>query len=149
LGFVGDELAKVGGRAGKNRAAQAGTLLSLSIICGGVFLGAPTPYHWPASKPGRNSPIVWMPRSVSERVALATSGRSVPVLMYSGPGCGFLDHAPELKSLGIDCFLDRRAREVVGRSFVRPDRAGGGPGTMVLPAFGVIRSTAPHVCCAP
>src|SRR5262245_10207051 len=108
------------------------SLLSLSIICGGVFLGAPTPYHWPASKPGRNSPIVGMPGSVSERVALATSARSVPVLMYSGPGCGFLDRAPELKSLGIDCFLDRRAREVVGRSFVRPDRAGGGPGTMVL-----------------
>src|SRR5262245_61047572 len=84
LGFVGDELAKVGGRAGKNRAAQAGTLLSLSIICGGVFLGAPTPYHWLASKPGRNSPIVGMPGSVSERVALATaSARSVPALMYS------------------------------------------------------------------
>src|SRR5215470_2963103 len=29
------------------------------------------------------------------------------------------------------CFLDRSAREVVGRSVVRPDRASGGPGTMV------------------
>src|SRR5262249_5501202 len=60
------------------------SLLSLSIICGGVVLGAPTPYHWLDSKPGRNSPIVGMPGSVSERVALATaSARSVPALMYS------------------------------------------------------------------
>jgi len=50
----------------------------------------------------------------------------------SGPGFGLLDHAPELESLGIDCLLDRRAREVVGRSVVQPDRASGGPGTMVL-----------------
>src|SRR6266568_9367340 len=50
----------------------------------------------------------------------------------SGPGFGLLDHAPELKSLRIDRFLDRSAREVVRRSVVRPDRAGGGPGTMVL-----------------
>src|SRR5262249_3106906 len=60
------------------------SLLSLSIICGGVFLGAPTPYHWLASKPGRNSPIVAIPGSVSERVAVVTaSARSVPALMYS------------------------------------------------------------------
>src|SRR5262249_61874019 len=50
----------------------------------------------------------------------------------SGPGFGFLDHAPELKSLGIDCFLDRSAREVVRRSVIGTDRAGGGPGTMAL-----------------
>src|SRR6516162_6278851 len=50
----------------------------------------------------------------------------------SGPGFGFLDHAPELKSLGIDCFLDRSAREVVRRSVIGTDRAGGGPGTMIL-----------------
>src|SRR5262249_55540595 len=35
--------------------------------------------------------------------------------LASGRGFGFLDHAPELKSLGIDCFLDRSAREVVRR----------------------------------
>src|SRR6516164_5217305 len=50
----------------------------------------------------------------------------------SSPGFGFLDHAPELKSLGIDCFLDRSAREVVRRSVIGTDRAGGGPGTMIL-----------------
>src|SRR5262245_53485557 len=56
--------------------------LSLSTISVDVFLGVPTPYHWLASKPGRNSPIVGMPGSVSERVALATaSARSLPVLM--------------------------------------------------------------------
>src|SRR5262245_44707320 len=52
-------------------------------------------------------------------------------LMLSGR-FGFLEHAPELKSLGIDCVLDRSAREVVRRSVVRTDRAGGGPGTMAL-----------------
>src|SRR6516165_11538710 len=40
--------------------------------------------------------------------------------------------APELKSLRIDCFFDRAPREVVGRRVVRADRAGGGPGTMLL-----------------
>src|SRR5262249_7974621 len=52
-------------------------------------------------------------------------------LMLSGR-FGFLDHAPELKSLGIDCLLDRSAREVVRRSVIGTDRAGGGPGTMAL-----------------
>jgi len=50
----------------------------------------------------------------------------------SRPGFGLLDHAPELKSFRVDCFLDRRAGEVMGRSVVRADRAGGGPGTMAL-----------------
>src|SRR5215831_19909748 len=50
----------------------------------------------------------------------------------SGLSFGFLDEAPELKSLGIDCLFDRIAGEVIGRSAVRPDRARGGPGTMVL-----------------
>src|SRR5262245_35687318 len=49
----------------------------------------------------------------------------------SGRRFGFLQ-APELKSLRIDCLFDRAPREVVGRSVVRADRAGGGPGTMVL-----------------
>src|SRR5262245_6057586 len=45
---------------------------------------------------------------------------------------GFLEHAPELKSLVIDCLLDRSAREVMRRSVIRTDRAGGRPGTMAL-----------------
>src|SRR5262252_1089569 len=49
-----------------------------------------------------------------------------------------LAETPQLKPLGIDCFLDRIAGEVIGRSAVWPDRAGGGPGTWfcgsVLPA---------------
>jgi|SRR5215467_262395 len=49
----------------------------------------------------------------------------------SGLRFGFLQ-APELKSFGIDCFLDRAPREVVGRIIIRRDRAGGGPGAMVL-----------------
>src|SRR6516164_7142794 len=53
----------------------------------------------------------------------------------SGLSFGFLDEAPELKSLDIDCLFDRIAGEVIGRSAVRPDRARGGPGTMVLRAF--------------
>src|SRR5215831_3453777 len=50
----------------------------------------------------------------------------------SGPRFGFLGEAPELKSLRIDCFFDCTPREVMGRSVVRTDRAGGGPGTMML-----------------
>src|SRR5262249_53889932 len=50
----------------------------------------------------------------------------------SGPRFRFLGDAPELKSLRIDCFFDCTPREVMGRSVVRPDCAGGGPGTMVL-----------------
>src|SRR5215468_4875626 len=52
----------------------------------------------------------------------------------SGLRFGLLE-APELKSLGIDCLLDRSAGEVVRRSVIRTDRAGGGPGTMVLREF--------------
>jgi hypothetical protein len=48
---------------------------------------------------------------------------------------GRLTQAPELKSLGVDCFFDRMARKIVGRSIARPDCAGGGPGTMVLREF--------------
>src|SRR5262249_25987516 len=50
----------------------------------------------------------------------------------SGLRFRFLGDAPELKSLRIDCFFDCTPREVMGRSVVRPDCAGGGPGTMVL-----------------
>src|SRR5262249_29632799 len=96
LGLGGNELCKVAGRARKSSATELVSralilesarlalisALSLSTISVDVFLGAPTPYHWLASKPGRNSPIVGMPGSVSERVALATaSARSLPVLM--------------------------------------------------------------------
>src|SRR5262249_59853191 len=50
----------------------------------------------------------------------------------SALGFGFLDQAPELKSVRIDRFFDRVAREFIGWSVIRPDRAGGGPGTMRL-----------------
>src|SRR5262249_16134412 len=50
----------------------------------------------------------------------------------SDPSFAFLKKAPKLESLGIDCFFDRFAGEVIGRSVVGPDGAGGGPGTMVL-----------------
>src|SRR6516164_2610997 len=43
-----------------------------------------------------------------------------------------LGETPQLKPLRIDCFFDRAPREVVGRRVVRADRAGGGPGTMLL-----------------
>ena len=70
LGFVGDELAEVGGRAGKYRTAQSASralilgsakpalisLLSLSMISAGVFLGAPTPYQRSPRSPARNRP---------------------------------------------------------------------------------------------
>ncbi len=50
----------------------------------GVPFGAPTPYHWLASKPGRKSPTVGTSGNASERVAVVTaSGRSLPPLMYS------------------------------------------------------------------
>src|SRR5262245_10449865 len=63
LGFVGDELAEIGGRADKRRASKVGkprlylgigeaaliSLLSLSMISAGVFLGMPTPYQLLAS----------------------------------------------------------------------------------------------------
>ena len=63
IGFVGDELAKVGGRASDHRAAEVGeprfnfgsarpaliSLLSFSMMSAGVFLGAPTPKNALAS----------------------------------------------------------------------------------------------------
>src|SRR6516165_5818165 len=59
LGFVGDKFSKVGGRHRHRRAAQIGyprlhrgirepaliSLLSVSMISAGVFLGAPRPNH--------------------------------------------------------------------------------------------------------
>src|SRR5262249_30520544 len=47
-------------------------------------------------------------------------------------GFRLLAETPQLKPLRIDCFFDRIAGEVIWRSAVRPDRAGGGPGTVVL-----------------
>jgi hypothetical protein len=49
-----------------------------------------------------------------------------------------LGETPELKTLAIDCFLDRIAREVMGRNPVRADHAGNSPGTVVRREF------APH-----
>src|SRR5215831_18282362 len=68
-----------------------------------------------------------MPRDAAEPLWAGVS-----VSAFASGRSGFLEHAPELKSLGIDCLLDRSAREVVRRSVIRADRAGGGPGTMAL-----------------
>ena len=70
LGFVGDELAEVGGRAGKHRAARSASralilgsarpalisLLSFSTISAGVFLGAPRPNQRSPRSPARTRP---------------------------------------------------------------------------------------------
>src|SRR6516165_4853353 len=49
------------------------SLFSLSMISGGVFLGAATPNQLLASKPGRNSPTVGTPGRISERSAVVTA----------------------------------------------------------------------------
>src|SRR5262249_13861850 len=59
---------------GSARAALI-SLLSVSMILAGVFLGAPRPPHALASKPGRNSPTVGRSGSVSQRVAVVTAKR--------------------------------------------------------------------------
>src|SRR5262249_39314255 len=46
------------------------SLLILATMSAGVPLGAPTPYHWLDSKPGRNSPTVGTSGNASERVAV-------------------------------------------------------------------------------
>src|SRR6516162_113143 len=64
--------------------AAAISLLSLSTIAGGVFLGAPTPSQSPASKPGTNSLTVGTSGSAGERAAVVTaSARSFPLLTCS------------------------------------------------------------------
>src|SRR5262245_45878145 len=63
------------------------------------------------------------------------SSRRLVISADSSPDFGCLAQPPELKSLGIDGFFDGIAREIVGRSVVRSDRAGGGPGTMLLWEF--------------
>jgi|SRR5262245_31603043 len=47
-------------------------------------------------------------------------------------GFCLLAETPQLKPLGIDCFFDRIAGEIMGRRVVQPDGARGGPGTKVL-----------------
>src|SRR5262249_41403770 len=55
------------------------SLLSLSIICDGVFLGAPTPNQALASYPATNSPTVGISGNASARVDVVTAnGRSLP-----------------------------------------------------------------------
>jgi hypothetical protein len=49
------------------------SLLSLSMIFGGVFLGAPMPYQLAASYPGTKSPTGGMSGNASKRVALVTA----------------------------------------------------------------------------
>src|SRR6516165_1019795 len=59
------------------------SLLSLSMIPGGVSLGAPSPYQPIASYPGTNSLTVGTLGRASERVALVTArARRVPAWMY-------------------------------------------------------------------
>src|SRR5262249_23569642 len=66
---------------GSPRAALI-SILSFSMIAGDVSLGATSPTHWLASKPGMNSLSVGMSGSASERVAVVTANaRSLPVLM--------------------------------------------------------------------
>jgi hypothetical protein len=43
--------------------------------------------------------------------------------------------APKLKAFCVDCFLDRIARQVVGRSFVRCYCPGSSPGTVLARKF--------------
>jgi len=50
----------------------------------------------------------------------------------SGLRFGLLGQAPELKSFGVDCLLDRVARELMRRGLLRPDGASGGPRTQLL-----------------
>src|SRR5262249_13689075 len=71
--------------------------------------------------------VILMPRDAAQPLWAGVS-----VSAFASGRFGFFEHAPELKSLGIDCLLDRSAREVVRRSIIRTDRAGGGPGTMAL-----------------
>src|SRR6516164_6310911 len=60
------------------------SLLSLSTISVGVFLGAPTPNQGLASYPGTKSPTVGISGNASARVAAVTAnGRSLPALMCS------------------------------------------------------------------
>src|SRR6516162_10831216 len=57
---------------GSARAALI-SLLSVSMILAGVFLGAPRPPHALASKPRRNSPTVGRSGRLSQRVAVVTA----------------------------------------------------------------------------
>jgi len=60
------------------------SMLSLSTISAGVFLGATIPNHEAASKRRRNSPIVGTSGSTGKRVAVVTaSARSFLALTYS------------------------------------------------------------------
>src|SRR5215471_7430739 len=68
---------------GSARAALL-SLLSLSIISVGVFLGAAMPIHALDSKPDSISPKAGTSGRTSERVAVVTArGRNAPDLMYS------------------------------------------------------------------
>ena len=64
--------------------AALNSLLSLSTISMGVFMGAPTPNQAVTSKPGTKSPKGGTSGRASERVAVVTaSARSLPALMCS------------------------------------------------------------------
>src|SRR4030081_377005 len=60
------------------------SLLRLSLISAGAFLGAPPPYHPLASKPGRTSSTDGSSGNAGQRVALVTArARTLPVRTYS------------------------------------------------------------------
>src|SRR5215510_8587150 len=60
------------------------SLLSVSRMSTGVFLGAPMPNHTLTSKPGTDSPTVGMSGNSSKRFALVTaSARNLPLLTCS------------------------------------------------------------------
>src|SRR5262249_25318915 len=54
-------------------------------------------------------------------------------------GFRLLAETPQLKSLGIDCFLDRIAREIVRRLSLWCDNPSNGPGTMLRREFAAAR----------
>jgi hypothetical protein len=98
LGFIGDEVAEVGGRARNHRAAQVGKprldlgvgergvdfLVELVDDLGGRFLGCADANPRTRLVAGRISPKAGTSGSASERVAVVTaSGRSLPALICS------------------------------------------------------------------
>ena len=102
LGFIGDELAEVGGRERERDAAQVGEPrfdLGIGKRCVDFLVELIDDFGWRvlgraeadttklASKPGRNSPTVGMSGSASERAAVVTANaRNLPALMYSIDG---------------------------------------------------------------
>src|SRR6266849_539082 len=106
--------------------AAAISLLSRSMISGGVFLGAPTPSQSPASKPGTNSFTVGTSGSASARAAVVTArARSRPVLIYSiAPAipaeeigqCGACAAIRHVNKIDAGRYLEKFAHQMAGRT---------------------------------